>query len=60
MCSAKAPHLQVLVNDCKILNGYYIDTRYPVHWPTAYNKDEATRAKLAAENIGTEIKNVLD
>ena len=31
VCMAKAPSLQRLIDDCKVLNRYYIDTRYPVH-----------------------------
>ena len=30
-CSTKDSSLQVLVEDCRILNRFYIDTRYPVH-----------------------------
>jgi len=47
------------MNDCRFLNGFYIDTRYPVHWPTQYTKEEALKAKKAAENIGVEIKKAI-
>lgn len=41
----KKPELKKLMNDCRLLNGFYIDTRYPVHWPTQYTKEEALRQK---------------
>ncbi len=36
---------------CKSLNRFYIETRYPVHWPTHYTKDETVKAKACAEQI---------
>ncbi|MBW1714619.1 MAG: HEPN domain-containing protein [Deltaproteobacteria bacterium] len=36
LCWMKDSSLQVLVDDCKILNRFYIDTRYPVDWPTNF------------------------
>ena len=48
------------MDDCRFLNGFYIDTRYPVHWPTQYTKRMALEAKAAAENIRGEINNVLN
>ena len=56
---AKEPSLQTLLDDCKQLNRYYIDTRYPVHWPTEYTKEETLRAKKAAEHIRDVVKNSL-
>ena len=55
----KKPELKKLMNDCRLLNGFYIDTRYPVHWPTQYTKEEALKAKKAAEHISVEIKKAL-
>lgn len=57
-CLVKKPGLKILMEDCRLLNGFYIDTRYPVHWPTQYTKEMALKAKTAAENIRDEIKNV--
>lgn len=59
-CLAKDSRLANLSEDCKFLNGFYIDTRYPVHWSTKYTKEEALRAKDAAEHIRNEIKKVLE
>ena len=55
-CVGKKPGLKILMNDCRFLNGFYIDTRYPVHWPTRYTKEEALKAKKAAEHIRDEIR----
>jgi HEPN domain-containing protein len=59
-CLTKDPNLQELMDDCKFLNRFYIDTRYPVHWPTRYTKEEAIKAKRAAEHIRDEVKGSLD
>jgi HEPN domain-containing protein len=56
---AKEPSLQTLLSDCKLLNRFYIDTRYPVHWPTEYTKEETLRAEKAAEHIRDVVKNSL-
>ena len=58
-CLTKEPTLEKLLEDCKFLNRFYIDTRYPVHWPTQYTKEEAIKAKKATEHIRKEIKNSL-
>jgi len=42
--------------DCTLLNRFYIDTRYPVHWPTDYTKDKAFLAQAAAEAIRDTVK----
>ena len=50
-CMVKAPDLKRLMDGCKVLNRYYIDARYPVHWPSKYDKDEVLKAESAAESI---------
>jgi len=50
-CLHSRPELIGLMPHCKVLNRYYIDTRYPVHWPTDYSKETAFKAKAAAESI---------
>ena len=59
-CLLKEPGLESIVKDCKLLNRFYIDTRYPVHWPTEYTRQDAFEAKNAAEHIRDVIKNALD
>ena len=36
-----------------------IDTRYPVHWPTHYTKEEALKAQIATKHIRDVIKKAL-
>lgn len=43
--------LERLNSDCEFLNTFYIETRYPVHWPTHFTKQEAIKAKDAADRI---------
>jgi HEPN domain-containing protein len=58
-CLTKEPGLQILLDDCKLLNRFYIDTRYPVHWPSRYTKEEAIKAKQAVEHIRDTVKEAL-
>jgi HEPN domain-containing protein len=60
ICMQKEPKLQIILDDCKFLNRYYIEARYPVHWPTSYDKEETQKAKLAAEHIRNTINNRLE
>jgi HEPN domain-containing protein len=50
-CLKRRPELSGLMPDCKLLSRFYIDTRYPVHWPADYSKDKALQAQAAAERI---------
>jgi HEPN domain-containing protein len=50
-CLDNSPELEQIMDDCKVLNRYYIDARYPVHWPSKYEMEEALKAKSAAENV---------
>jgi HEPN domain-containing protein len=59
LCSAIEPGLQEIQGDCKFLNRFYIDTRYPVHWPTKYGKEEALKAKNSCEQVRNAIRKVL-
>lgn len=47
----KEPALSPLLSHCEILNTAYIDTRYPVHWPTNYTKEKAVKANDSARQI---------
>lgn len=59
LCLTKEPGLEILMDDCKFLNRFYIDTRYPVHWPTQYTQEEALKAKTATQHIRAVIKEAL-
>ncbi len=58
-CCEIDPSLEELNDDCENLTTHYIETRYPVHWPTNFSKEEAHNAFQAAENIRKFIKRKL-
>ena len=58
-CRSKDPSFDILFDDCEYLATYYIETRYPVHWPTHFSKEEAEKAYRASENIRSFIKKKL-
>ncbi|RJR17240.1 MAG: HEPN domain-containing protein [Nitrospiraceae bacterium] len=51
ICSKKEPSLNSLMDQCELLNTAYIETRYPVHWPTDYTRNKALNMQGAAEKI---------
>ena len=59
ICLDRRPELIRLMPECILLSRFYIDTRYPVHWPTDYTKDKAFEAKAAAEAIRDYVKGCL-
>jgi len=56
ICREKETRIEEIEEDCRYLNPFYIDTRYPVHWPTNYNKEIALKAKESAEKIRDWVK----
>lgn len=59
ICGEKGPGIEEIEEACRYLNPFYIDTRYPVHWPTHYDKEIAVKARDSAEEIRRWIKNSL-
>jgi HEPN domain-containing protein len=59
MIIVKRSDFKELTENCKLLSPYYIDTRYPVHWPTDYTKETAIKAKDAAEKIRNRVRSIL-
>jgi HEPN domain-containing protein len=55
-CSAFEPAFGGLKEDGILLNAAYIETRYPVHWPTNYTKKTAEEAHAATENIARMVR----
>ena len=53
ICAAHSAEFSDFKEDCILLNTAYIETRYPVHWPTDYTKETAELAHVAAGNIAT-------
>ncbi len=60
ICRQKNPDVQQLLDACLFLNAFYIDTRYPVHWPANYDKAAAIKAKEEAGKIRDWIKKALN
>jgi HEPN domain-containing protein len=59
ICKQNEPDIEELEQACRFLNPFYIDTRYPVHWPAHYDKDAAVEAKEATEKIRGWVKKSL-
>jgi len=51
LCSESKNDFNSLFEECNMLTDYYIDTRYPVHWPATVDKKEAEQALEAARKI---------
>lgn len=48
-----------LLSEAARLNPFYTDTRYPVHWPIEFSRQDAKRAQDSAKKIGDFVKNKL-
>ena len=59
ICISKNSAFETLSEDCEYLNTFYIESRYPVHWPTNYTKGEALKAKTAVQHIHDAIETAL-
>jgi HEPN domain-containing protein len=51
ICRQKEPKIEEIGDACRYLNPFYIDTRYPVYWPTRYDRETAVKAKDLTEKI---------
>jgi HEPN domain-containing protein len=51
ICRQKEPRIREVEDACRYLNPFYVDTRYPVHWPTDYNRETALKARDSAAEI---------
>jgi HEPN domain-containing protein len=58
-CSRFEAAFSALKEDCILLNTAYIETRYPVHWPTNYTKESAELSRIAALNIARMVRDQL-
>jgi len=56
ICAEYDPTLSAFKEECVILNSAYIETRYPVHWPTDYSKETAEQSLAAVRIIAFEIQ----
>jgi len=51
LCASTSPDFKNIIDEAALLNPYYTDTRYPVHWPMIFMREDADKAKNAAEKI---------
>lgn len=51
ICILKDPSFEKLSPDCEFLGTYYVDTRYPVHWPTNFSQEDTQKALDATRRI---------
>jgi HEPN domain-containing protein len=45
ICKQNDPRFKEIEEAARYLNPFYIDTRYPVHWPSQYNREIVLKAK---------------
>lgn len=60
ICQKHNQTIQELKEECEFLTDFYIDTRYPVHWPIGITREDAEKAHDAAQAIGSHIKSLLN
>lgn len=58
-CAAQDDRFKALEEECKYLQKFYVETRYPVVWETKHSITDARKAKLAAEKIAKLTKEIL-
>ena len=51
LCITHDSTLSCVTESCILLNSAYIETRYPVHWPTNYTRATAEEAHAALTEI---------
>ena len=59
ICVNKEATLKTLEDECELLTDYYIETRYPVHWPSDISKEDAEKSRKAAMKIKESIQALL-
>ncbi len=59
-CGGFEEAFTALKEDCITLNSAYIETRYPVHWPTGYTQETTEQARTAALNIARMVRDRLE
>jgi HEPN domain-containing protein len=60
ICESHDSSFKDLRLDVEFLNAYYVDMRYPVHWPTRYSQEEAEKARASAQRIRSLVRQKLD
>lgn len=60
ICEGQNSEFSSLSDECNFLTDFYIETRYPVHWPTNFTREIAERAYTSAEKIKNFVKEKID
>ena len=55
-CISEDPAFDNLKEDCEYLTTFYIETRYPVHWPTDFSASEAQKSLQSARKVQSFVK----
>ena len=50
-CEKNDASFKKLIDECEYLTAFYIETRYPVHWPVHLTRQQTEKAYNAAKNI---------
>ena len=58
-CEEKDAGFGQLQEDCEFLAAYYVNTRYPAHWPTHFSFEETEKAFQSAKRIKSFIEHKL-
>ena len=59
ICMIKDPSFERIREDCEFLDGFYVDTRYPAHWPAHYTQEVGRKAREAARRVRELVTGVL-
>jgi HEPN domain-containing protein len=59
ICISQESTFEALSEECEYLNTFYVESRYPVHWPTDFSRAEAQKSSQAAEKIRSFVRNKL-
>lgn len=59
ICARQEAVLSNLSDECEFLNAFYIEARYPVHWPISHTREKASQAREAASRVAKAIKDTL-
>lgn len=56
LCAEQDEAFQALTDQAATLNPFYTETRYPVHWPMHFTREDADHAKTAAADVAEMVK----
>ncbi len=59
ICKERDENFSQFENVCSELNPYYIDTRYPVHWPVGYKKEDIEKGLKLLEELRDYIAGII-